>query len=439
MSLAALIAQGGPRVSAPDIAGGLMEGAQYGRQAGLLRLQAQGVGLSNLADEVKLQQLQQAQADAQLQRDQMNRNTTMGANGPELNRQGYLSGLAQGGAAPMAYAEQGRFGAQDAAAQVAKIEKAQGEIKRRTQLLSGIKSPMQLAAVIPELEKQGVDVSEIRQIPFRTDWQTALDGMIQQGLSHSERMDQMKQALAEQNTTLAWETADAERGYKRQQFEMDDRRQTEIERNNRAGTSLDWYKAKNPAATSTAGGKPPTGYRYTATGDLEAIPGGPADTKKIAAEEKARADAQKATGFADMGIAVIDQLLSDPGLGKITGWASMIPTIPGTEQARADALAKQLEGQAFLQAFQSLKGGGAITNIEGDKATGAIARLQRSQSKADYIAALKDLRGVLDMGRKRAAAMVPGATPAAAPAGPATRVYQGQTYTQNPDGTWRAQ
>ena len=136
-----------------------------------------------------------------------------------------------------------------------------------------------------------------------------------------------------------------------------------------------------------------------------------------------------------MGIGVIDQLLSDPGLGKITGWASMVPIIPGTEQARADALAKQLEGQAFLQAFQSLKGGGAITNIEGDKATGAIARLQRSQSKADYIAALKDLRGVLDTGRKRAAAMVPGATPA----GPAARVYQGQTYTQNPDGTWRAQ
>jgi hypothetical protein len=384
-----------------------------GRQAGLQRLQAQGLGLSNLADEAKLQQIQQAQADAALQRDQMNRNTTMGPNGPILNQQGYLSGLAQGGAAPMAYAEQGRFGAQEAAAQAAKIEKAQGEIKRRTQLLSGIKSPMQLAAAIPELEKQGVNVEEIRQIPFRSDWRQALDGMIQQGLSHSERMEQLKQSLAEQAATLDWQKADVDQQYKRTGAALDQAKLDETIRNNKAGTAVDWYKAQNPVALQ--GTKAPPGYRYTADGNMEAIPGGPADAKKIAADTKAQAGAQRATEFADSGIGTIDQLLASPGLGKITGWASKIPIIPGTEQAKANALAEQLEGQAFLQAFQSLKGGGAITETEGKKASAAIARLKRDQSKEDYSAALKELRGIMDATRKRAS----GAAPQAAETTPA--------------------
>lgn len=256
MSLATLIAQGGPRVSAPDIAGGLMEGAQSGRQAGIQQLQAQGYGLSNLADQVKLQQAQQAQADAQLQREQMNANTTVGPDGPVLNQSGYLSGLAQKGAAPIAYSEQVRLKAADLAAQNVKIENAQNAIKRRTQLLSGVQNPMQLAAVIPELEKQGVDVSEIRSIPFRTDWKQVLDGMIQQGLTHSERMDQMKLDLAKQAATLDWQKADAEHGYKQQQFGLTEAQQAEAARHNKAVEGIDWYKAMHPASTMVPGIQP---------------------------------------------------------------------------------------------------------------------------------------------------------------------------------------
>ena len=400
MSLAALIAQGGPRISAPDIAGGIMEGAQSGRQAGLQRIQAQGLGLSNLADQIKLQQAQQAQADAELQRNLMNQATTMGPNGPQLDRQSYLAGLATGGAAPLAYSEQSRLAAQDAAAQAAKIEAAQKEITRRTQLLQGVKSPMQLAAVIPELEKQGVDVSEIRQIPFRRDWREALDGMIQQGLSHKDRMDEIKMQLDQQASTLDWQKADVAREQAQRDEAYRQAQLAETTRAHRAGEAVDWYNARK--APASAGTKPPPGYRFTPEGDLEAIPGGPADTKKIAAEEKAKTAAQKTTDFADMGIGVIDQLLSAPGLGRITGWSSKLPIFPGTDQAKADALAKQLEGQAFLQAFQSLKGGGAITNVEGEKATAAIARLQRNQSEGDYKGALQELRGILATAKSRA-------------------------------------
>lgn len=110
-------------------------------------------------------------------------------------------------------------------------------------------------------------------------------------------------------------------------------------------------------------------------------------------------------------VATIDKLIKAPGLGYITGLASKAPIIPGTEQANADALAKQVEGQTFLQAFQALKGGGAITDIEGQKGTSAIARLQRSQTKEEYIASLKDARAIFQTGLGRIAKQAGAATP----------------------------
>jgi hypothetical protein len=54
-----------------------------------------------------------------------------------------------------------------------------------------------------------------------------------------------------------------------------------------------------------------------------------------------------------------------------------------------------LDGQAFLQAFESLKGGGQITEIEGQKATQAIGRLDDYQNPEDYKQALVELRDIL--------------------------------------------
>jgi hypothetical protein len=118
-------------------------------------------------------------------------------------------------------------------------------------------------------------------------------------------------------------------------------------------------------------------------------------------------------------VKTLRDLRSHKGLGAITGLYSLAPIIPGTDQAGADALAKQVEGKTFLEAFNTLKGGGAITETEGTKATSAIGRLQRAQSKEDYQAALDDLTSVLQAGLERArktASRAPGsAHPAAAP------------------------
>ncbi|WP_449043722.1 phage tail tip lysozyme [Paracoccus versutus] len=136
----------------------------------------------------------------------------------------------------------------------------------------------------------------------------------------------------------------------------------------------------------------PSGFR------LEAIPGGPAAAEaQQVAGERASAVAQ-----ADQILSSIDGILNDPALEGATGWMSWRQRIPGTESYRFGTRARQLEGQAFLQAFEALKGGGAITEIEGQKATQAIGRLDTAQSAEDYRAALNDLRSVVSNARIRA-------------------------------------
>lgn len=112
------------------------------------------------------------------------------------------------------------------------------------------------------------------------------------------------------------------------------------------------------------------------------------------------ADASNPSSPAAM-ISSIDGILNDPALDTATGILEWTQNIPGTGSKRFGARADQLNGQAFLQAFESLKGAGQITEIEGQKATQAIGRLDTAQSPADYRDALSELRGILDIGMQR--------------------------------------
>jgi len=55
-----------------------------------------------------------------------------------------------------------------------------------------------------------------------------------------------------------------------------------------------------------------------------------------------------------------------------------------------EAMMDQFRGQAFLNQYQLLKGGGPITDIEGQAATAAAARLDQAQSPKAYLAAMDD-------------------------------------------------
>lgn len=103
-------------------------------------------------------------------------------------------------------------------------------------------------------------------------------------------------------------------------------------------------------------------------------------------------------------IDLIDKALKHPGREIATGLTSLSPTnyIPGTSGRDFRVLMDQLGGQAFLQAFESLKGGGQITEVEGKKATDAIARLNTAQSEEEFVKGLNDLKSIMSAGLKRA-------------------------------------
>lgn len=141
--------------------------------------------------------------------------------------------------------------------------------------------------------------------------------------------------------------------------------------------------------------------------------------------------APAAVASAENSLAMIDAVINDPNLEQAIGLGGILPAIPGTPQAGVVARIEQLQGSAFLQAFESLKGGGQITEVEGKKATDAIARLSRVQNKADFVAALNDLKSVIALGLERArsqqSAPASAAPAQAAPASPTRLVWNPDT------------
>ncbi|MBR1122103.1 hypothetical protein JQ628_11305 [Bradyrhizobium lablabi] len=146
---------------------------------------------------------------------------------------------------------------------------------------------------------------------------------------------------------------------------------------------------------------------------------------KEAAEERGKAQGQAqaavpgAIADAEATKAKIDELMKHEGLSSIVGSLDQYrPTWMLGEKGN-DALAryKQLQGQAFLQAYNLLKGGGAITDIEGKKAEAAMARLDRAQSEEVFKQALQDFRDAIESGVNKLKAKAGGGS--AAPATPA--------------------
>ncbi|CAB3713251.1 hypothetical protein DFP87_12530 [Achromobacter marplatensis] len=125
----------------------------------------------------------------------------------------------------------------------------------------------------------------------------------------------------------------------------------------------------------------------------------------------------QAEATANQIIGVIDKAINHPGREYATGLSSVLPTLPGTDAADFGAVLDQIKGQAFLQAFESLKGGGQITEVEGQKATQAIARLERAQSEKEFLQSLQDLRGIVASGLERARRKAGGAAQANAAGG----------------------
>jgi hypothetical protein len=135
----------------------------------------------------------------------------------------------------------------------------------------------------------------------------------------------------------------------------------------------------------------------------------------------AAVDTQTQRGKLETAIAMGENILgtveSIVGRPAVEGGAAGIapnkdlPSILGMFQGRVAPLTQagedlrtqidQIGGRAFLEAFEALKGGGAISEVEGLKATQALARISRTQSPTAFIASFNEFADIVRLGIAR--------------------------------------
>lgn len=159
------------------------------------------------------------------------------------------------------------------------------------------------------------------------------------------------------------------------------------------------------------------------------------DEEKAAAQERgkalgtAQANLPQVVQEATSMIRNIDDVINDPLRSSVTGWQGQEwwrnpqnPNLFGIQSLPVNPLTwlpsspyrtttreriAQLQGQAFLQAYQRLRGAGQISQQEGARAEAAITRLANlGQDDEGYLQALNDARfevwDLVNLGRRRA-------------------------------------
>lgn len=141
---------------------------------------------------------------------------------------------------------------------------------------------------------------------------------------------------------------------------------------------------------------------------LQAQLTGAKEAAKMTAESETQKalDAPKIIQKTQETITLLDDLLKAPGLDQAVGTSRLFPLhmIPGTAARDFDIRLEQLKGKQFLEAFESLKGGGAITELEGKKAQSAISRMDASGSEEEFKKAVLDFKQIVQAAQKRALA-----------------------------------
>jgi hypothetical protein len=181
--------------------------------------------------------------------------------------------------------------------------------------------------------------------------------------------------------------------------------------------------------------------------------------QEVFASKRAEKDADFLEAYTDTttksrtGLNVLDQMIGDarvekgrivipkggraphPGFEGVVGLGFPgVRFVQGTEAANFDGLLEQIKSNAFLKAFNDLRGGGSITVVEGDKATAALTRMSRAQSEIEFVRAAQEFRDTLRTGIKNADKRYTRLTREAPEAAPARR----RTPTKGSDGWGKA-
>jgi hypothetical protein len=129
------------------------------------------------------------------------------------------------------------------------------------------------------------------------------------------------------------------------------------------------------------------------------------DVKAQEKFNKINADASNLTSL-------LDTLTTHPGVpdlfgakggGAILSYVGKKEPIAGSNAAGAKALFDQVKGQQFLQAFENLKGGGNVSEKEGESATKALSALNENISEKELIKNIGILKSTIDKAKTRAA------------------------------------
>lgn len=103
-------------------------------------------------------------------------------------------------------------------------------------------------------------------------------------------------------------------------------------------------------------------------------------------------------------ISRVDDLLNDPALDSATGLAGpLLRNIPNTAAANWDVKLERLKSGLFMQAFETLKGGGQITEKEGQAALNSLIAIDPWKMDAENVRA--ELKRVRDWVEKNMKAM----------------------------------
>lgn len=178
----------------------------------------------------------------------------------------------------------------------------------------------------------------------------------------------------------------------------------------------------------------PSGNRMYRTIDGRDIPvvGNIPDAVKTLTEADQKAVAEAPVAYRNLASLRdnVDELKKHSGLKGWFGLTSMggaVGEYTSPEVRDAKSRLEQVKGQAFLQAFQQLKGAGAVTEAEGAKASQAIARLNDPRIGAEaFNKALDDLKTATEEAMQRLS-KVPGVNvgqPSKANGGVSWRVVQ---------------
>lgn len=171
------------------------------------------------------------------------------------------------------------------------------------------------------------------------------------------------------------------------------------------------FNARSGSASPVmVNGKPVVGANFDP--NLQRTLAGAKESGKTEGEMRTKAalDLPSTIASTEQTIGLIDSLVNHPGMSTVVGApgisgipAKMGAPIPGTAAADFTARLDQLAGKQFLEAYNTLKGGGQITEVEGKKATEAMSRLTKTgQSEAAYRQAADELKSILRLGVERA-------------------------------------